>query len=1087
MPAPQSAPLNFAHGLDTKTDPNQVMFGKFLRLANTVFTTLMRLTKRNGYGALTSLPNTTSSYLTTFSDNLTAIGSSIEAYSSGSKGWISKGNIQPIFLSVLPTGRSALNQTQCDSVVASNGYICTVYTESNNGVFDYKYVIADSATGQNIVAPSLIPVGSGTVTGSPRVFLLGGYFVIVFTNVITSTSHLQYVAISINSPTTVTANADIAATYVAKTTLSWDGVVVNNQLYIAYNNTSGGQSIKITYLTTGFSVAAPATFAASICTIMSMCADLTNPTQPTIYASFYDLAGTTGNIVAVDQNLNKKMTATSIISSGTILNMTCSAQNGVATVVYEVNNNYSYDSSIPTHFLDKVQVTLPATVTTGTVGSTTTFIRSVGLASKAFIFNGLMYQLCVYQSPLQNTYFLIDINGNVISRFAYENGGGYLTTGLPQAQLIDTTVNIAYLFKDLVQSTNTLGLVQSIGPAGASNIYAQTGVNCAFIDFSSSTLSTSEIGQNLNISGGMLWSYDGQTLSEQGFHLFPDSVEVSAVADPGPTGTLSNVTNPTIITSMSSVAGIAVGMTVTDVTNAGAIPANTTVVAVGTTTITMSNAALAAHSGDTLLFVGGVAAQQYYYQVTYEWMDAAGDINRSAPSVPVTVTPTANHTSVLINIPYLRLTYKTNVKIVIYRWSTANQVYYQITSITAPTLNTTTSDSLAYQDILADSAIIGNSIIYTTGGVLENIPGPAFTATTLFDDRLWGIDAEDPNLLWNSKQVIEATPVEMSDLLTTYVAPSTGAQGSTGDLKCLFPMDDKIVLWKTDAIYYITGTGPDNTGSNSQYSQPIFVTGNVGCANQRSIVLMPQGLMFQSDKGIWLLGRDLSTSYIGSGVEEFNSFMVNSAVSVPGTTQVRFTLSSGVTLMYDYFVGEWGTFEGCPAVSSTLYQGLHTYINASAQVAQETPGQYLDLGNPVLMSFTTSWLNLTGLQGYQRAYFFFLLGKYITPHKLSVGIAYDYNPSFVTQPLITPTNFSPAYGDPGPYGQGNPYGGESDLENWRVFLKKQHCQAFQITVQELYDPTMGIAAGAGLTLSGINLIYMSKKSYRPISAAHSVG
>lgn len=1009
----QNIPISFVSGVDTKTDPYQVQIGKMLSLQNSIFTKGGLLQKRNGYGSLASLPSSDFTYLSTYSGNLTAIGPSIQAYSQGSSSWINKGNFEPLSLSVLPTVRSALNQTQCDSVIAPNGLVCTVYTEVNNGTASYKYSVQDSNTGQNILNPKVIPVSSGTVTGSPRVFILGGYFIIVFTNVITATSHLQYIAVSTANPAIATTNADIASSYVASTTLSWDGVVYGNKLFIAYNTTSGGQSVKITYMTQSLTVVTPHTFAGSIATVMSMCVDQTVPSHPVVYASFYDLPSTTGFVVAVDQNLNALMTPTQIIASGSVPAMTCAAQNGVVTTAYELLNNYSYDSAIPTHFIDKVSVTLPATVTTGTVGSTTVLSRSVGLASKSFIMNGTEYLLTAYQSALQSSYFMMDFSGNIISRFGYENGGGYLATGLPQAQIIGTIVKIAYLFKDLISTTAPV-LSTSIGTPTVINIYSQDGVNLVSIDFSSATLSVSEIGSNLNISGGMVWAYDGQTINEQGFNVFPDNVEVSESATSG-----------------------------------------------------------------------SMAAQQYYYSVTYQWTDSQGNIIQSAPSVPVTVTLTSD-TSVDVHIPTLRLSYKTGVKIMIFRWSVANQIYYQVTSISAPTLNNPATDSITYNDKLADASIVGNSILYTTGGVIEDLPAPAATATTLFDDRLWLIDAEDQNLLWFSKQVIEGTPVEMSDLFTIFVAPSTGAQGSTGNLRCLFPMDDKIILWKKDASYYINGTGPDNTGANSQYSQPIFINSTVGCSNQNSIVFMPSGLMFQSDKGIWLLGRDLSTTYIGAPVEEFNQYTVTSAQNIPGANQVRFTLSNGVTLMYDYFYQQWGTFVGVPAVSSTLYQGLHTYISPTGQVAQETPGKYLDNAEPVLLSFTTSWINTAGLQGFQRAYFFYLLGTYLSPHKLYVQVAYDYNSSPSQSTVISPNNFSASL--PSPFGvPPAPFGSEGNIESWRIFFTKQRCTSFQLTISEIYDPTFGVPAGQGLTMSGLNLIVAVKKGWQTQSAATSIG
>jgi len=247
--------------------------------------------------------------------------------------------------------------------------------------------------------------------------------------------------------------------------------------------------------------------------------------------------------------------------------------------------------------------------------------------------------------------------------------------------------------------------------------------------------------------------------------------------------------------------------------------------------------------------------------------------------------------------------------------------------------------------------------------------------------------------------------------------------------------------------------------------------------------------MFQSDKGIWLLGRDLSTSYIGAPVEDLTlTATVESAINVPATNQIRFTLNSGITLMYDYYYQQWGTFVNVPAISSTLYNGLHTFINDSGSVFQETPGVYLDGGNPVLLSFTTGWINVAGLQGYERAYFLYLLAQYITPHKLQVAISYDYEVSPTQISLITPDNYSPAWGGDALWGSNQVWGGPNgSREQWRVILQKQRCQAFQVSVTESYDPTYGIAAGAGFTMSGLLAVVGIKKGYTTLRPGRTVG
>lgn len=1093
----QAVDISFQKGLDTKTDPFRVEAGNFLALENMVFTTGARLTKRNGFGELKSLPET-ATFLTTFNKNLTAVGASLQAYSESNKSWFNKGSLQPVELDVLPLIRSNTNQSQVDTAIASNGLVCTVYTDqtpTSLATPRIMYSIANSVTGQNIVSPTAIPGLTGTVTGSARVFVLGPYFIIVFTNVITATSHLQYIAISVNTPTMVTTNVDIAASYVSATTLSWDGVVVNNNLYIAYNTTSGGQSIQIKYLTSTLSLTAAVIYSTSTkvtATIMSMSADLSNLSSPVIYASYYNLATTTGYTVAVDTNLNKIIsTPAESITSGTVLNLSTVASNGIMTLFYEVSNNYSYDATIPTHYVSRNTVTQA-----GVVGSPVIIVRSVGLASKAFIVDNVYYFVGAYQSTFQPTYFLFNSSGKVVSRFAYGNGGGYCTLGTPSVTVSGDVAQLGYLFKDFITSQNT-STTESITK---SNIYSQTGLNLMSFTFGTSGVVPVEIAQALHLSGGFLWEYDGYLPVEHNFFLWPDSVEGSPVNSGG--AMLSQLyqyqvvyswadnqgnihysapsvpitvdmstnnkafTQPTPLTPtahfnsgsfdiiVSSATGLVVGQLVTDTTTGAHIQTGSYITKIVGTTVTLSlpvTATVTGGSPDTL---------------------SIASIN-----------------SVTLNIPTLRLTYKTAnpVKIEIFRWSTAQEEFFQVTSILSPLINDVTVDSVAYTDTQADNQILGNSLIYTTGGVVEDIGSPSFKSLTLFDDRLWGIDAEDKNLLWYSKQVIETTPVEMSDLLTLYVAPSIASQGSTGTMECIAPMDDKLIIFKENALYYINGTGPDNTGANSQYSEPLFITSVVGSTNQQSIVFMPDGLMFQSDKGIWLLSRNMVVSYIGAPVEKYTlTAQVLSAVAIPRTTQVRFNLDSGVILEYDYFYQQWATYN-ISSISSTLYQDLHTFINSSGGVFQETPGEYLDGTTPVTMSFTTSWINLSGLQGYQRAFYFFLLGQYISPHFLQVGIAYDYSPEIVQSVTITPNNYSQPYGVSSPYGQESLYGGPGDVEQWRVFFANQRCQSFQLTIQEIYDPSLGVPAGAGLTISGLNLLISAMRSSRAIPSSISVG
>jgi hypothetical protein len=1019
MAKPVKQPINFSflQGLDLKRDPYQVQVGSFLSLVNTVFDKVGRLTKRNGFPYLTPLPNTTTSYLTTFNGDLQAVGEDLLALSSQQNQWLDKGSIHPLQLSVLPLVRNSLNQGYSDSAIAPNGLIMTAYQQSSPTGNGFYYIVADSVTGQNVVEPSALPSADATY-GTPRVYVVGNYFVVLYTQQPSSGVYsLNYMAIPWTNTNTPPVTAEIVGAYKQASTVAFDAVLLNNTLYISYSGTS---SVMMTSLSSLLDLSVTIIVDPSNPgTVFTMAADAPNSR---IWVAYW---GTDGYAAAVSSALAVVLAPTEIISSGTVLNLASTVTSSIFNFWYEESASV-YDDGISPNYITGNTCTF-----LGTVGSPVVTVRSVGLASKAFLVDNVSYFLSAFDSLYQPTYFIIDATAStsaapvVVAKIAYQNGGGYQLTGLPNV-ILSPAGNYCcpYLYKDLIQSVNKNTNV----PNGSqvAGIYSQTGINLASFEFTTDGIASTEIGENLNLTGGFLWMYDGYLPVENNFFLYPD--DISAVAS------------------------------------------NTS---------------------------GSMEPRQYYYQVTYEWTDNQGNAFRSAPSIPVTVT-LSDKTSVTIQVPTLRLTYKisSKVKICIYRWSNIQQSYYQVTSITSPILNDTTIDSISYTDTLSDATILGNNLLYTTGGVVEDVNGPSSSILALFDDRMWMVDAEDPNLMWYSKQVIEATPVEMSDLFTYYVAPTTGAEGSTGPITALYPMDDKLIIFKANALYYINGTGPDNTGANSGYpTTAIFIASTVGCSNPRSIVMTPNGLMFQSNKGIWLLGHDLSTVYIGAPVEDFNDVEVTSAVCVPGTNQVRFGLQTTTPedtafLLYDYFVNQWGEFEGIQSVSSTLYQNLHTIVNQYGQVSQELANTYLDGTVPVLMSFTTSWLQLAGLRGYMRAFWFSFLGTFLSPHKMNYSIAYDYEQSPTQSDLISPSslNYAVPYGNQPFYGgSGADTYGSYNLMNWRVFLTRQRCKAFQISMQEAFDPTYGTVSGPGLTLSGLSCMVGLKSSYAPVPQNQQIG
>jgi hypothetical protein len=1165
----QPISLTFAQGLDTKTDLHQVQAGKMLALSNSVFDVGGELKKRNGFDTLTALPDNTNTYLATLNGGLIAIGDTLNSLSMSTGLWTDKGSLQPVSLSTLPLVRSSTNQTACDSVVASNGLICTVYTDTSpTGSPVYKYVIADSVTGQVAVDPVVIPAVTGTTTGDSRVFLFNQYFLIVTA---LSTGQLQYLTIPIAAPSTP--NAPVAFSGpTGITNVGWfDGVVLNGTFYYTWNNSV----VSVASMSAAFVQSSPVTVAsASSSSLIAITADIT--TKSTIYVAYVSgtLIASAVSVAGFSTTLVSLFSPVTVFSLGGLAGVsqvTLAAEGGQCMILFsgqssEGGGNFQVLVPITKAIVSSTgSIILAATPAIGAPPLSTpafNFINFPGivLASKAFIYNSQVYILTTWSSPLQPSYFLINATLSVqtapvvIAKLAYSNGEGYPSSlVLPSVTVSGASAYFSYLIRDLVASVSK---VQAAPNAG--NIYSQTGVNAATFTFGTGKTTSVEIASNLSLSGGFINSYDGLAASENNFFLWPEvipnrgsnfggglsaqeyfyqivyawtdadgNVHRSAPSVPfsvtvgqapqGPntvfTGTFSASSTSMSVSSITGLAGLdplfdnttpsnlAAGTYIQNVrpTTLDILPATVGASGGGGDKITAVQyqsvtflATAAANPGLNILSVSSLAGlyvgQRLIDATTPSILAANTTITAlSSPygantitiSTPATaafnndVIVVVDTASVTLYLPTLLVTNKTSpIRIEVYRWSQAQQVYYEVTSVNNPVYNTLTASAVTYVDTANDAAILGNTILYTTGGVIEDLSPPASNILTLFDTRVWLVDAEDPNLLWFSKQIIENVPVEFSDLLTIYIAPSVSETTNSGPVTALSVMDDKLVIFKKNSIFYVNGTGPDNTGANSQYSPPIFIAATVGCANPNSIVFTPMGLMFQSGKGIWLLGRDLSTKYLGAPVEQLvNANIVLSSIAIPTSNQIRFSLNTGTTVIYDYYYDQWGSFTGINPVSSVTYQNLHTFIDNTGTVYQETPAVYLDGTTPTTMSFQTAWFDIAGLQGYERSYYFYLLGTYSSPHLLNVSVYYDYETTPSQTFQISPTN----------------YGTANNLEQWRVFLQRQRCQAFSIEVSEVYDPSKGVAAGAGLSLSGLSLIVGVKRGYRPMNNSHTVG
>jgi len=428
------------------------------------------------------------------------------------------------------------------------------------------------------------------------------------------------------------------------------------------------------------------------------------------------------------------------------------------------------------------------------------------------------------------------------------------------------------------------------------------------------------------------------------------------------------------------------------------------------------------------------------------------------------------------------------VQIIVYRTliqnGTSGVILHRVTSLTAPTLNDVNGADVLIDDGLLDATAATYPLLYdqflaqaTTGvpAELPNDPPPPTKLIRLHRNRLWCVDGTNPLQLWYSKEAAVDAPVQFTNVNIKQVDPRGGP------VSALASLDDKLLVFKNDHIFYVLGQGPTSTGQNNDLSDTILLTTDCGCIDPRSLVGTPVGIMFKSRKGIYLIDRSMAVQYVGSPVEAFNNEIITSANLVSTTNQVRFTLASGSALVYDYFVQQWGTFTGLYAQDAIVWQGSMTLARSSGQVLRETPGVYTDAGSPIRLKFTTSWLSFAQIQGFQRVRRSMILGAWKSAHNLQIDVAVDFDDTVVQSIVASPTTPT-TYGGTSPYGYGT-YGDKFNLYQWRIDLARQKCQAVKFTVQDVPSVT---GSGEGVSLSSLAFEVGAKQGLNKVPASQIV-
>lgn len=401
------------------------------------------------------------------------------------------------------------------------------------------------------------------------------------------------------------------------------------------------------------------------------------------------------------------------------------------------------------------------------------------------------------------------------------------------------------------------------------------------------------------------------------------------------------------------------------------------------------------------------------YVAVFEWVDARGNMHRSAPSDPVKTGAFASKASVTVAVQKLFMTNRqvditdqfSGLSVTLYRTANAGVTYYRLT--TGP--NGSFSSWLSYSDSLADATLITNEQLYTQPGLLgttqPHASPPCLRHVITHRDRIIGV-GDDGYTLWPSAPYVYGEGTWWGDVFQLPISDG-------GKITALASQDGRLYVFKKDRIFVIDGDGPSENGAAGEFTQPAKLPTELGCVSHRSIAVAPGGIFFQSTRGIEVLSRGGMVQWVGERVQSTLALypVITSAVSRQEEGRVYFTCTNaaetaGVTLVFDYAINETGIWSvdkfydselattlGPASHALSIYGDYYRSSKTTGRVWREY-AYSLDNSSWITSAIETAWIKPAGMHGQVDITRAILIGKKEDYCNVIVRWAYDYRDDF---------------------------------------------------------------------------------------------
>lgn len=263
-----------------------------------------------------------------------------------------------------------------------------------------------------------------------------------------------------------------------------------------------------------------------------------------------------------------------------------------------------------------------------------------------------------------------------------------------------------------------------------------------------------------------------------------------------------------------------------------------------------------------------VAGAVYQFLATFEQVDGRGRLHRSAVSNLVTTTAPDATTKFTLVMSAAALTERFTASpshpVVMHVYATQGNgsVFYRVT----PNAGAPLAWDVAYTDFnitwvfqgVVDADIPTSEILYVSDGVKPNRPAPAHRFAAVGNGRVILGGLFNPRMLEISKYERPNAPSEFTreDAFRTMLP-----ERCTG----LAFLDGSFVAFTRHGIYLVPGGSLPSDQGAPALGTPVKLPSTVGCIDWRSILETPDGVMFQGERGIYLLPRGFGPPVLVSG------------------------------------------------------------------------------------------------------------------------------------------------------------------------------------------------------------------------------